>query len=222
MAATLEQTAEQILASLGRLPMSGLGGYYVLTVLTVLVVIAGVLALARRADESARQMQAVLPAAPPRPTEPPAFHIVSAPNLPAAPAAPRAPPAERAVPVLVADDSAVARAKLRKLLEGAGFEVDVANDGEQVLDLVARKPYAVLITDLEMPVLDGFQVIAHVQGSLETEDLPIIAITGHDELSARVHDCQGLYGIFRKPWNDRELLRRVSTVARLRGAVTVG
>ena len=97
-----------------------------------------------------------------------------------------------------------------------------ANDGEQALDLLSRKSYAVLITDLEMPVLDGFQVIAHVQGSLETEDLPIIAITGHEELSARVNDCQGLYGIFKKPWNDRELLKRVATVAQLRGATTGG
>ncbi|MBK8892336.1 MAG: response regulator, partial [Dechloromonas sp.] len=59
-------------------------------------------------------------------------------------------------PVLVADDSAVARAKLRKLLEGAGF-IDVANDGERALDLLSRKSYAVLITDLEMPVLDSFR-----------------------------------------------------------------
>jgi DNA-binding response OmpR family regulator len=55
-----------------------------------------------------------------------------------------------------------------------------------------------------------------VQGSMETEDLPILAITGHDELSARVHDYQGLYGIFKKPWNDRELLKRVEALAALR------
>jgi CheY-like chemotaxis protein len=73
-----------------------------------------------------------------------------------------------------------------------------------------------VITDLEMPEVDGFEVIAHVRGALETEDLPVLAITGHEALSARVHDCQGLYGIFRKPWNDRELLQRVASVARLR------
>ena len=213
---------EQFLAPLGRWLGSGLLGY-ALTFLAVLAVVVGVLAFARRADDTARRAQRPVAPAPPAAT-------AEAPPPPARPELP--PPRAHATPrerdtaqplaVLVVDDSAVARAKLRKLLEGAGFVVDVANDGEQALDLLSRKSYAVLITDLEMPVLDGFQVIAHVQGSLETEDLPIIAITGHEELSARVNDCQGLYGIFKKPWNDRELLKRVATVAQLRGATTGG
>jgi CheY-like chemotaxis protein len=120
------------------------------------------------------------------------------------------------VSLLVVDDSAVSRAKLRKLFEAAGYEVDLAVDGEEALARFATKPYAVLITDLEMPKVDGFQVIAAVQNSLDAEDLPIIAITGHEELSARVHDMKGLYGIFRKPWNDRELLKRVAAVSTLR------
>jgi DNA-binding response OmpR family regulator len=57
-----------------------------------------------------------------------------------------------------------------------------------------------------------------VQGNLETEDLPIIAITGHDELHARVHEIQGLYGLFKKPWNDRELLKRVEVLVTLHQA----
>jgi CheY-like chemotaxis protein len=126
-------------------------------------------------------------------------------------------PAPRAAPsaVLVIDDSAVARAKLRKLFEGAGYRVEVAADGVAGLELLAGQRFAVLVTDLEMPRMDGFELIAAVQGSLDTEDLPIIAITGHDELQARVHDCQGLYGIFKKPWNDRELLKRVAALAAL-------
>ena len=67
-----------------------------------------------------------------------------------------------------------------------------------------------------MPNMNGLELIAAVQGSMETEDLPIIAITGHDELQARVHDYQGLFGIFKKPWNDRALLRRVETLVILR------
>ncbi len=214
---------EQFLAPMGRWLGSGLLGY-ALTFLAVLAAVVGVLAFARRADDTARRAQRpVAPALPPAATAeaapPPAR---PEPPPPRVPATPQEPDTAQPLAVLVADDSAVARAKLRKLLEGAGFMVDVAYDGEQALDLLSRKSYAVLITDLEMPVLDGFQVIAHVQGGLETEDLPIIAITGHEELSARVNDCQGLYGIFKKPWNDRELLKRVATVAQLRGATTGG
>jgi CheY-like chemotaxis protein len=109
----------------------------------------------------------------------------------------------------------VARARLRRLFEGAGYRVAAASDGVEGLELLGRERFAVLVTDLEMPRMDGFELIASVQGNLDTEDLPIIAITGHDELQARVHDCRGLYGIFKKPWNDRELLKRVAALAAL-------
>jgi len=142
----------------------------------------------------------------------------AAPALPVAPAAPAAPAAAglvEAASVLVVDDSAVVRTKLRRLLEGAGYRVLQAADGEQALEVLAREPVSLLLTDLEMPNMDGFALIAAVQGSLETEHLPIVAITGHEELRARVQDCQGLYGLLRKPWNDRQLLDRVAALVAL-------
>ena len=114
--------------------------------------------------------------------------------------------------VLVVDDSAVARAKLRKLFEGAGFTVTVANDGVHALELLAQCRFNVVVTDLEMPRMDGFALIAAIQGDMDTEDLPVIAITGHEDMQARVHQVQGLYGIYKKPWNDREMLKRVATL----------
>lgn len=117
--------------------------------------------------------------------------------------------------VLLVDDSAVARARLGKLFEGAGYRVTLAKDGVEALEQLGRERFDVLVTDLEMPNKDGFELIAAVQGNLQTEDLPIIAITGHDELHARVHEIQGLYGLFKKPWNDRELLKRVEALATL-------
>lgn len=142
----------------------------------------------------------------PTPMQPPA----------AAPIVPEGPPS-----VLVADDSAVVRTKLKRLLEGAGFTVVQVNDGNEALaELEAKPEIAVLITDLEMPNKDGFELIADVHGSLATEDLPVIAITGHDELHGRVGQIEGVYGIFKKPWNDRELLKRVESLVHLRNAAS--
>lgn len=147
-----------------------------------------------------------------------AFVTAPTPMLPpaAAPVVPAGPPT-----VLVADDSAVVRTKLRRLLEGAGFVVVQVNDGNEALaELDAKPEIAVLITDLEMPNKDGFELIADVHGSLNTEDLPVIAITGHDELHGRVGQIEGVYGIFKKPWNDRELLKRVESLVHLRSAAS--
>ncbi|RZL35543.1 MAG: response regulator [Rubrivivax sp.] len=123
--------------------------------------------------------------------------------------------------ILIADDSAVVRTKLKRLLEGAGLTVVQVNDGNEAsAALEARPEIAVLITDLEMPNKDGFELIADVHGSLETEDLPVIAITGHDELHGRVGQIEGVYGIFKKPWNDRDLLKRVESLIHLRAAAS--
>jgi len=152
------------------------------------------------------------------PTMASAFVTAPTPMQPpsAAPAVPEGPPT-----VLIADDSAVVRTKLKRLLEGAGLTVLQVNDGNEALaELEARPEIAVLITDLEMPNKDGFELIADVHGSLETEDLPVIAITGHDELHGRVGQIEGVYGIFKKPWNDRELLKRVQSLVHLRTAAS--
>jgi CheY-like chemotaxis protein len=147
-------------------------------------------------------------------------------DTPAPPAAPRrrasdqtpgpAAPAGGAIPLLVVDDSAVVRAKLSKLLSGAGYAVSTARHGQDALEQLNQHWFAMMITDLEMPEMDGFELIAHVSGDLRTENLPIVAITGHEELGARVADVKGLYGIFKKPWSDRELLARVGVLTQLR------
>jgi CheY-like chemotaxis protein len=141
------------------------------------------------------------------------FTFHSAEPLPA----PKAEAAAAAGPsILLVDDSAVARAKLLRLFRTAGYHAVVANDGVQAQEALDREFFSVLITDLEMPNMNGLELIAAVHGSLDTDDLPIIAITGHDAMQARVQDLGGLYGIFKKPWSDRELLRRVESLAGLR------
>ena len=124
--------------------------------------------------------------------------------------------APETIAILVVDDSAVPRAKLRKLFERNGYEVVTANDGVQALAAMSIKKFAVIITDLEMPNMNGFELIAAIQGKLETEDIPVIAITGHEELQAQVQNLQGLYGIFKKPWVDLDLLKRVDVLASLK------
>ncbi len=182
-----------------------------LAVVLPLAVLAGLLAATRR-----RRTPAALPAAPgPRdavPAVPPAEADAAAraalaamrgaapplppPQGPQAPAAGPTPAASAPLgPVLLVDDSAVVRAKLLRLFQGAGFDAVAVRDGVEALDALARMPFAVLVTDLEMPNMDGFELIAAVQGSLDTEDLPIVAITGHEALQARVHEFGGLYGI---------------------------
>ena len=192
----------------------GLSSYLLPFLIAVPLALVVYFITGRRSDDVDRHERRPAPP-PPAPVAP--APVVAAPR-PVAP--PVAPPNVAAAPasLLLVDDSAVARAKLGKLFEGAGYRVTLAKDGDDALEALSRERFQVLITDLEMPNKDGFELIAAVQGSIDTEDMPVIAITGHDEMQARVNDVKGLYGIFKKPWNDRELLKRVAALSTLRAA----
>jgi CheY-like chemotaxis protein/uncharacterized protein YxeA len=115
--------------------------------------------------------------------------------------------------ILVVDDSMVVRNKMKKLLEGAGYDITTANDGLEALIALPTKDFSLVITDLEMPNLDGFGLIMKLDANPETKGLPIMAITGHEEMKIRVSECGGLYSIHKKPWKDHEILKKVELLS---------
>jgi len=86
------------------------------------------------------------------------------------------------VHVLVADDEVLVAWALRSILEEAGYRVTVAHDGEQALALQARDPADVLLTDLQMPRLDGQGLIRVLRA--EHPMLPVIVMTGAPDPSS--------------------------------------
>lgn len=116
--------------------------------------------------------------------------------------------------LLIVDDSKVVLTKLSNLLKNDFFLI-CANHGEEALEALDKNHIDLVITDLEMPVMDGFELISYIVGSMKTENLPIIAITSHEDLTAKVHLMKGVYGIFNKPWNDRELLSRIHNLLKI-------
>jgi two-component system, cell cycle response regulator DivK len=83
------------------------------------------------------------------------------------------------IKVLIAEDNPVNRELLRELLEGRGYEVEEACDGEEALVMVERaRPNAVLL-DLGMPKLDGYGVIKKIREDNKLVDLPVMAVTAY-------------------------------------------
>ena len=140
---------------------------------------------------------------------------------PAAQPAPRLPSPPSLLPkvadLLVVDDSAVARAKLRRLFAGAGYQVHLAQDGVEALALLEAGRYALMVTDLEMPRMDGIALINECSRQPQTACMPIIAVSGHENLRAKFNECRVVAGVHPKPWFDDVLL---SHVAALIGART--
>lgn len=80
-------------------------------------------------------------------------------------------------PVLVVDDSLTTRMLEQSILESAGYDVDLAVSGEQALERVRQKAYALVLVDVEMPGMDGFTFIERIRSDPKTCDIPAILVT---------------------------------------------
>lgn len=86
----------------------------------------------------------------------------------------------RRVRILLVDDSMVTREMERRLLEDAGFHVSAASDAQEALTLLAEESFDCVVTDIEMPGMDGFELTAHLRGMEHFAQLPIIVVSTRD------------------------------------------
>jgi len=79
--------------------------------------------------------------------------------------------------VLLAEDSITTRTQEKRILESAGFEVVTAVDGLDALQKLGTRPFDALVSDIEMPNLDGLSLTAKIRQDARHKDLPIILVT---------------------------------------------
>lgn len=118
------------------------------------------------------------------------------------------------VSVLTVDDSASMRALLRTALTSSGFKVEQAEDGQEALEWLETNEVDVVLTDINMPRLDGFGLIEKLRESALHADRPILVLTteSSDEKKAQAKNA-GATGWIVKPFDAAKLtaaLRRVA------------
>ena len=112
--------------------------------------------------------------------------------------------------VLVVDDDRDAVDILTLLLRREGFEVRAAHGGREALDLLEHELVDVVLLDIMMPGMDGFQVCATLRADQRTRDIPIILLTAKDDVETRVVGMRlGVSEFLTKPINKHELFTRV-------------
>ena len=115
--------------------------------------------------------------------------------------------------ILIAEDEHHLREVLRFQLEAAGFEVVAAEDGQQAVDLALEKLPDVVLCDVMMPYLDGFEVTRRLRAAYATRHIPIILLTAKAEAEDKVQGLQGGANDYvTKPWQHRELVLRLRNV----------
>jgi chemosensory pili system protein ChpA (sensor histidine kinase/response regulator) len=116
----------------------------------------------------------------------------------------------RQMPLLLIDDSLSIRKFVGRMLESAGYVVDTAVDGEEGCRKAATQSYQLIITDLEMPKLNGYEVIQALRARPQTSSTPILVMTTragekHRQMAINV----GASGYIAKPVEERALIQEV-------------
>jgi CheY-like chemotaxis protein len=118
------------------------------------------------------------------------------------------PAAERAS-ILIVDDAAEARELYAEYLEFCGFQVKTAPDGMQALLIAQQSAPDIIVMDLCMPILDGWQAIRELKAHPPTANIPIIAISAHHgEAAVRARDA-GAEVCLAKPCLPSQLARAI-------------
>jgi chemosensory pili system protein ChpA (sensor histidine kinase/response regulator) len=135
--------------------------------------------------------------------------VATAPDGAAAAATPPLAPAEpaRAPMVMVVDDSLTVRRVTQRLLVREGYRVVTAKDGLDALERLAEERPAVLLSDIEMPRMDGFDLVRNVRNDARLEGLPVIMITSRIAQKHRDYAAElGVDHYLGKPYSEEELL----------------
>ncbi|MEX8492530.1 Hpt domain-containing protein [Sphaerotilus sp.] len=128
-------------------------------------------------------------------------------------------PVELAKPaplVLVVDDSLTVRRITKRLLEREGYRVALAKDGLEALDLLAGERPVVVLSDIEMPRMDGFDLLRNIRSDARLAGLPVVMITSriaskHRDLALEL----GASHYLGKPYSEDELLRLIAPHAQV-------
>ena len=119
-------------------------------------------------------------------------------------------PSDRRLPLLLIDDSLSIRKFVGRMLEAAGYTVETATDGEEGCRKALMQNYQLIITDLEMPKLNGYEVIQALRARPQTHATPILVMTTragekHRQMAVSV----GASGYIAKPVEERALIQEV-------------
>lgn len=116
-------------------------------------------------------------------------------------------------PVLIAEDSRTQAMQLEFLLEEAGYAVTVARNGKEAVEALGKRVPAILISDIVMPEMDGYELCLHVKTEENLKNIPVILMTSLADPNEAV---KGLYCgadvLIAKPYDGDYLLARVKTM----------
>lgn len=114
---------------------------------------------------------------------------------------------------LIVDDSLSARRSLAEFVKDIGYDVRMARDGIEALEVIESKKPDIILVDLEMPRMNGLELTSHIRSKSDTKDIPVIMITSRStEKHREMADAAGVNNYLTKPFSEDELLENIQNL----------
>jgi chemosensory pili system protein ChpA (sensor histidine kinase/response regulator) len=118
--------------------------------------------------------------------------------------------------VLIVDDSLSVRKSLSQLVGDVGYEISVAQDGLEAVEILRKQGADLVLTDLEMPRMTGLELTSHIRANTELQNLPVIMITSRSLQKHRDHAARiGVNRYINKPFSEDELLGEIESLLKV-------
>lgn len=118
--------------------------------------------------------------------------------------------------ILVVEDDDISQFLIRKMLENLSFDVTIASNGIEAIDILIDNHFDIILMDIEMPVISGFETVRRIQnGNLNqlTKAIPIIGISANPfDDDKELYFSQGLRDYITKPISQEDLLLKISNI----------
>ena len=122
--------------------------------------------------------------------------------------------------ILVVDDTPDNLFLIETVLQAEGYQVEVADNGQDALSMIEAEPPALLLLDVMMPGMHGYEVVRRIRQNSNLPFIPIILITGCEQLDTSEQFDVAVEGFICKPIDFDELLKHVSTILAMKDSST--
>jgi DNA-binding response OmpR family regulator len=121
--------------------------------------------------------------------------------------------------ILVVEDDESIRELLLETLSQGGYAAEFAVDGEQAIDAIRSQPPSIVLLDLDLPKVSGFEVLQYIRSAPATASAPVIILTAHSQSDDIKRAIQlGAQDFIGKPFEGAQLLRRVARASKMAAA----
>ncbi|MCM4159526.1 response regulator [Antarcticibacterium flavum] len=117
--------------------------------------------------------------------------------------------------VLVVDDESSQLALSKELIKSLGLKCETAPNGKEALKKLKNDRYHLVLTDIQMPVMDGFQLVEAIKANSRISHIPVVAISGRTNVPAEKYEEAGFAGNLLKPYKPTDLLYKIGEILKI-------